>query len=131
MRRMRDWSIRARLLLAFAGVLIPFLVIAGLSMVWLRTLTESFSHVREEAGLELKRTPEVISTLNQLMLNVKNYRVSSRVEERKEVERHVAKFLTALSVLSTTPFHELEEKRQSWRRCKGRRLGLKRSAGRF
>lgn len=65
MRRIRDWSLRARLLLAFAGVLIPFLAIAGLSMVWFRTLTESFSHVQEEAKLEMKRTSDVISVLNQ------------------------------------------------------------------
>lgn len=111
MRRIRDWNIRTRLLLAFAGVLIPFLAIASLSIVGFRTLAESFSRAQEEARLELKRPSDVISALDQLMADVKNYVVSNSPEGRKGMERHLTQFLAAMSVLATTPFHEPEETR--------------------
>lgn len=55
MRRIRDWSIRTRLLLAFAGILIPFVAFTGIVMVASRTVRQSLSAVQEEAALDMKR----------------------------------------------------------------------------
>jgi len=48
MRRIRDWSIRARLFLAFGGILIPFVAFTSIGMVASRTIRQGLSTIQEE-----------------------------------------------------------------------------------
>lgn len=109
MRPIRNWSIRTRLFLAFVGVLIPFVAFTSIAVVGFRTLWQSLSAVQEEATLDLKRTSDVVSALDQLRLEAKNYVVSNGREELQRVERHLAHFREALRLLGTTPFQMQEE----------------------
>ncbi|GEM_PF-3262074 len=48
MRRIRDWSARRCLFLAFAEILIPFVAVTGIVVVASRTIRQSQSIIQEE-----------------------------------------------------------------------------------
>lgn len=111
MRRIRDWSIRTRLLLAFAGILIPFVAFTSLVMVASRTVRQSLSTIQEEAALDMERTVDLRLAWDQLVLAMKDYKVTGGFKERMLVERRAAHFEAAFRLLATTPFR-VEEERQ-------------------
>lgn len=105
----RDWSIRARLLLAFAGVLIPFVAFTSIIMVSSRTVRQRLSAIQEEVELDVKRTADLRLAWDQLVLAMKDYMAIGGLK-RMQVERRAAHFEAAFRLLAATPFQVADER---------------------
>lgn len=105
----RGWSIRVRLLLAFAGVLIPFVAFTSIVMVSSRTVRQRLSAIQQEVELDVKRTADLRLAWDQLVLAMKDYMAIGGLK-RMQVERHAAHFEAAFRLLAATPFQVADER---------------------
>ncbi len=105
MRRIRDWSIRTRLFLAFGGILVPLVAFTSISMVASRTVRHGLLAIQEETTLDLTREISLKLSWDQLVLAMKDYMVTGGLKERMQVERHTVQFEAAFRPLAATHAH--------------------------
>ncbi len=107
----RTWSIRTRLLLAFIGVLIPYLALVGVGGLGVHALLQHVSSIYGEVETELRLVSDAQLALNGLDQAIARFSFTGSVVDRAEVERRVAQFREVLLRLKTGPFHDPEERR--------------------
>jgi signal transduction histidine kinase len=110
MLHINNWSIRARVLLAFVGVLAPFLGFTGIAALHFGTLMLSSMRVQEQATVHLKQTSDVMAAIDQLMLATEAYVASSGQQERQRINAHLVHLDGAFRVLNTAPSQVAEER---------------------
>lgn len=110
MRRIRDWSVRARLFLAFGGILFPLVVFVSIGMSTSRTARQDLAQIEEEAAIDLAREKDLRLAWDQLILAMNDYMVVGGLKERIQVERHVAHLKAAFRAVATLPNQDAEER---------------------
>lgn len=110
MRRIRDWSIRARFVLAFGGILILFVAFTSIGLIASRAIRQGLSTIHEETVLDLEHAVNLKLSRDQLMLAMKDYMVAGGLKERMQVERYAAHFEAAFRSLAATPSQGAEER---------------------
>jgi len=110
MKGIRTSSIRTRLLLAFVGVLIPYLVLAGVGAVGLQMLWQQAGTIRDEAVGEIKGAADIQVALIQLVMPANDYLITGDPRERGRFEQLLARVQGVLARLEEIPFHDAEER---------------------
>src|SRR5574337_229306 len=110
MLRIKNWSIRVRVLLAFVGALVPFLGFTGIAALHFGTLMHSHMRVQEQATVRLKRASDVMAAIDQLMLAGVDYAASKDQRERQRISAHLVNLDEAFSALNNAPFRVPEER---------------------
>ncbi|MDE2059171.1 MAG: GAF domain-containing protein [candidate division NC10 bacterium] len=110
MLRIKNWSIRTRVLLAFVGVLVPFLGFTGITALHFGTLMRSHMLVQEQATVRLKRASDMMAAIDQLMLATVDFAASKDQRERQRISAHLTHLEEAFSTLNNAPFQVPEER---------------------
>ncbi len=105
------WRIRPRLILAFVGVLLPYLGLAGVGMVGFRLVLDSVEAIYWEAVVENKSVGVIEQALDDLALAVELYAARGGPAERAQLEQRIVRFQAAVAGLSPASFHDVREHR--------------------
>lgn len=108
--RIDQWSLRTRLLVAFLGVLIPYLVLAGVGVVGFWGLWQSVESIRHEAVAEIESTANLRLAVTQLVLPANHYLITGDPREREEFDRRLARVKQFIDLVASA-FHDPEEHR--------------------
>jgi len=108
---MQSWSIRARLVLALIGVLIPFLVLDGLGVVGIRALWRNVKNINDEAVRAVKETGDLQRALLELSKPVELYLIVGDPAERERFEERLARVQELLARMETPFFRRVDERR--------------------
>lgn len=99
MRGIRSWSIRTRLLIAFVGVLIPYLALAGIGVVGLQAVWQSIRSTQDEVAIELEGVANLQLAVVQLVMPANDYLVTGDPMERAVFEQRLARVMVPISLL--------------------------------
>lgn len=109
MRGSRNWSIRTRLVLAFVGVLIPYLLLTGIEAVGLQAVWQRVHAIHGEAAMKFVGIANLQRVVAQLAMPANDYLITSDPKERMEFERRSAR---VHEVLAGLPAHFTVEEQQ-------------------
>ncbi len=107
----REWSIRRRLLLAFLGVLIPYLALAGVSTVGFWAMWRSLTAVYHEATVEQRVLSEAESAIDQIDISTREYLTARSPAARALLEQRITQLRGAPTRLQPALFHDPAERR--------------------
>src|SRR3989338_3554121 len=111
MKGLGSSSIRTRLLLAFVGVLVPYLALAGLGAVAFRIVWQRAETTHEEVLAEMKGAAGLQVAVVQLVMPANDYLITGDPAERGEFERRLARAREVLSRLEQGHLAHPEERR--------------------
>jgi signal transduction histidine kinase/HAMP domain-containing protein len=97
MKSYRDLSIRARLLLAFLGVLIPYLALVAIGVGGFRALSQRLYSVEQEVTQDIEGLTDLHLAILRLGMPANDYLVTGDPREREEFERRLAQARGALA----------------------------------
>ena len=106
----RNWNIRARLVLALIGVLIPFLALAGVGVIGTRALWRDVLNVNDQAVRVVKETADLQLALSELSKPVKLYLITGDAAAGQQFEERLARVQEALARMDTPLFEEVDER---------------------
>jgi signal transduction histidine kinase/CheY-like chemotaxis protein/HAMP domain-containing protein len=107
----RSPSVRARLLLACLGGLVPLLVLVPVMVVRLDTLGARLLSVPEDTMVRIERVDAVELALSQLAGSVRQFVDGSDPGMREEFEQHIVELDGALARLEIVTFDDAAERR--------------------
>lgn len=107
---MRHGGIRARLLLAFLGVFVPYLALAGIGAVGFRLLWQRVESIQHEVVVQMDGIKDLQLALSQLVMPANDYLLTGDPREREEFERRLARVQEVLARVAPT-FHDPEKRR--------------------
>ena len=111
MRRIRDWSIRARLVLAFVGILIPYLLLVGIGAVELQVVWQRVQAIENEVAFQIEGIANLQLAMVQLVMPANDYLITGDPTERVEFEQRLARVYESLARAETIVFRDQEEER--------------------
>jgi PAS domain S-box-containing protein len=111
MKGLGSSSIRTRLLLAFVGVLVPYLALAGLGVVAFRIVWQRVGTIQKEAVVEMKGAADLQVSVLQLVMPANDYLITGDPAERGEFERRLARAREVLARLEQVHLGHPEERR--------------------
>ena len=114
MARFSFSSLRTRLFLAFAGVLIPYLALAAIWAVGLQAVWQLVRAIEHEALAELEVTAEIQLAIAQVVMPANDYLITGNPAERENFERRLARVRELLARAEATAFHDPEEQQLIW-----------------
>ena len=97
MKSHRGLSIRARLLLAFIGVLVPYLALVAIGVVGFRTLSERLHSIEQEVTQDIEGATGLQVAILQMLMPANDYLTTGDLREREEFERRLAQTRGALA----------------------------------
>lgn len=97
MRTIRNWTIRRRLLSAFLGLLIPFLALAGIAGMGLRTIWLSVMEMYDVATIKQQMLSDVESSLDRLDDALRDFGRAETPVEGVELAQSVAQLHVAVA----------------------------------
>lgn len=112
MRGSRNWSVRARLVLAFVGVLIPYLLLAGIGAVGLQAVWQRVQTIHDEVAMEFAGVANLQLAVAQLVMPANDYLITGDPKERIEFEQRsvrVHEVLAGLTAHFTVEERQLQE----------------------
>ncbi|MBI3031426.1 MAG: GAF domain-containing protein, partial [Candidatus Rokubacteria bacterium] len=98
-------SIRPRLLLAFAAVLIPYLALVAIGVVGFRALTHQLHSIEQEATREIEGLTDLQLAILQM---VDDYLITGDRGGREEFDRRLAQTRKALARMESSPLQDPE-----------------------
>src|SRR3970282_1764709 len=101
MRGIRIWGIRTRLLIAFVGVLIPYLALAGIGVVGLQAVWHRVRTIQDEVVMELEGIANLQLAVVQLVMPANDYLITGDPMERAVFEQRLARVHEALARAET------------------------------
>ncbi len=104
MRGSRNWSVRMRLVLAFVGVLIPYLLLAGIGAVGLRAVWQRVQAVHDKVAMEFTGIADLELAMTQLVMPANDILITGNPEERVKFKRLSARVHEVLAGLKTAHF---------------------------
>ncbi|GEM_PF-3551972 len=110
MRWIRDWSIRTHLFLAFVGILIPYLLLAGIGAVGLQAVWQRVQTIHDEVAMESVGIANLQFAVAQLVMPANDYLITGDPKERVAFEQRSARFHEVLAGLKTVHFSDVEER---------------------
>lgn len=110
MRGIRNWSVRTRLVLAFVGILIPYLLLAGIGAVGLQAVRQEVQAIHDEVAIEFAGVANLQLTVTQLVMPANDYLITGDPQERVEFEARLARVQEGVVSLETA--HLNGEERQ-------------------
>jgi len=111
MRGIRNWSVRTRLLIAFVGVLIPYLALAGIGAVGLQAVWQRVRAIHDEVAMEFVGIANLQLAVTQLVMPANDYLITGDPAERELFEQRLARAYESLARAETIVFHDQEERR--------------------
>ena len=111
MKGLQNSSIRTRLLLAFVGVLVPYLVLATLGVIVFRIVWQQVRTTQKEVVVEMKGAADLQVALVQLVMPANDYLVTGDPAERGEFVRRLARAREVLTRLEQGHLAHPEERR--------------------
>ncbi len=111
MKGLQNSSIRTRLLLAFVGVLVPYLALAGLGVVAFRIVWQRVGTIQKEAVVEMKGAADLQVAVLQLVMPANDYLITGDPAERGEFERRLARTREVLARVEQAHMMHPEERR--------------------
>ena len=111
MSGIRSLGVRTRLILAFAGVLVPYLALAGIGGVGFSLLWQRVDAMREEVVGEMQGAANLQVALLNLLMPANDYLVTGDPAERDQFEQRLARVHEILARLDETHVHDAEERR--------------------
>src|SRR3972149_9910693 len=97
MKSHRGLSIRARLLRAFLGVLLPYLALIAIGVGGFRALSQRLHSIEQEVTQEIEGVTDLQLAILQLVMPANDYLVTGDPREREEFERRLAQARGALA----------------------------------
>src|SRR3970282_19991 len=97
MKSHRGLSIRARLLLAFLGVLLPYLALIAIGVGGFRALSQRLHSIEQEVTQEIEGGTDLQLAILQLVMPANDYLITGDSGEREEFERRLAQTRGALA----------------------------------
>src|SRR3990172_8285124 len=97
MKSHRGLSIRARLLLAFLGVLLPYLAVMAIGVGGFRALSQRLHSIEQEVTQEIEGAADLHLANLRLAMPANDYLVTGDPREREEFERRLAQARGALA----------------------------------
>jgi GAF domain-containing protein/HAMP domain-containing protein len=108
---MKGWSIRRRLLLAFVGVLIPYLALASVGALGFGLLWGTIGGIRKHAMGDVVVAADLQIAVAELLFQVDDYLIAADPAEREELERRLAKVREVLARVEAARLAHPEERR--------------------
>lgn len=108
----RSWKIRTRLVLAFVGVLGPYLALAGLAAYALPGLLEGIRVARDEAVMAVKVPADLQLAVAELVMPANDYLITGDPGERKAFEERLARVHQLLASVEAFHHHNAGEQEQ-------------------
>ncbi|HLE44013.1 MAG TPA: hypothetical protein VJB36_08360, partial [Methylomirabilota bacterium] len=112
MMRVRSWGVRTRLILAFAGVLVPYLALAGIGAAGFRLLWQRVDAMREEVVADLRVAANLQVALLNLLMPANDYLSTGDPAERDRFEQRLARVHEILARLEGVHAQHGAEERQ-------------------
>ncbi len=110
MRAVRNWTIRARLLTAFLGVLATSLILAGVGAASLTALWHGVESLHHEATIEQAYLSDLVAALERLARTLTEYRATGSPADRAGFAQETAQVQLALVRLDPGLFEDAEER---------------------
>jgi len=110
MPQIRDWTIRARLLLAFVGILIPYLALAGVGLLGVRVLWQSVQSAHDETMRGVKLPADLQVAILQLVMPPNDFLITGDPREREVFEHRLARVHEVFARAETSHHHAPEER---------------------
>jgi CHASE3 domain sensor protein len=107
----RSWRIGTRLLLAFVGVLLPYLALVGIGLMGFRALEDSVRAIQAEIATELRAAADLQLALVRLVTPANDYLITGDPAGRGDFERLLAEARRALGRLDGMHVEHPEERR--------------------
>ncbi|MBI4012984.1 MAG: hypothetical protein HY359_11780 [Candidatus Rokubacteria bacterium] len=107
---MRSWGVRPRLILAFAGVMVPHLALAGIGGVGFSLLWQRVNAIRDEVVAEVQGAANLQVALLNLLRPTNDYLINGDPAERDRFEQRLARVRGILARLDEAHVHDAEER---------------------
>jgi len=107
----QNWSIRTRLVLAFVGILIPYLLLAGIGAVGLQVVWQRVQAIENEVAMQIEGITNLQLAVAQLVMPANDYLITGDPMERVEFEQRLALAYESLARAETIVFRDQEEGR--------------------
>ena len=108
MRGIRNWSVRTRLLIAFVGVLIPYLALAGIGAVGLQAVWQRVHAIQDEVAMQIEGIGNLQLAVARLVMPADDYLITGDPAKRELFEQRLARVHEILGRLETTPFQDAQ-----------------------
>lgn len=108
---LRNWSIRRRLLLAFGGVLIPYLALAGIGALAFQALWQRVEFIQHAAVREIKGVGDIQLAISQLVMPANDYLITGDARQRWLFEQRLAEVHEVLARQEVASFKDPEARR--------------------
>jgi len=99
-----NWSIRTRLILAFAALSIPYLLVCGVAVIGFRALSERTEDIQHEVAVEVRATVAFQQSLFELVYQGHEYLATGGRPAHGRLERGNETFRKALARLQETNY---------------------------
>ncbi len=99
-----NWSIRTRLILAFAALSIPYLLACGVGVIGFRALSERTEDIQHEVAIEVRATVAFQQSLFELVYQGHEYLTTGGRPAHGRLEKGTETFRNALARLQATNY---------------------------
>lgn len=111
MKSLRRWGIRKRLILAFVGVLVPYLMLVGVGVAGFSLLWGTIREIEEEAVREIAAAADLQIALLNVLMPANDYLITGDATERDEFGRRLGRVREVLARVERLHLHAPEERR--------------------
>jgi signal transduction histidine kinase len=110
MLHINNWNIRARLVLAFVGIVIPYLFLAGIGVIGLQVIWQRVQAIENEAAMELEGIASLQLAVARLVMPANDYLITGDPMERVEFEQRATQAHASLVRAEAIVFSNQEER---------------------